>query len=504
MKETKAMVRDTVIMTAVSMIMQTAAVGFNLYLNRQIGTAGMGVFQLIMTVYGMSVTFSSAGTRLAATRLTAEQTALGRRGADALPLCAVYALVNSFIISAALYILSDFIAYRWIDDPGAAGALKILSFSLPFVAESCVLSGYFTAEGYASPYYGIRLTEQLCKIGATVLLLDGIIGKITPVSAIVTGITLSEAISLTLACGLFIFVIRRTKLLPKAEVTLRYLLRIALPDLAGAGARSVLLTVEHLLIPKAFERSGASKETSLAAYGTVHAVTLPVLLWPGALLQSVAALVIPKAARENAIGNTEGIRELCRRLMHLTAVFAVGCSVIILFYSKPLGETLHTDNASHYLFVLAPLIPVMYCDMTTDALLRGLDKQLYSMIYNILDSALCVILVAVILPKYAIRGYIFILYISEIINFILSISRLLKTVSFPFSFYRSVLKPGVCAAVSCLPFVPYLTRMGGAKVWTGFGIAATAVIYISILLFTSGRKSDLQIEKLRKKTAAEI
>ena len=46
--------------------------------------------------------------------------------------------------------------------------------------------------------------------------------------------------------------------------------------------------------------------------------------------------------------------------------------------------------------------------------------------YNIIDSALCVLMVWFILPRYSVKGYIFILYASELINFYLSIGRLIK------------------------------------------------------------------------------
>ena len=69
-------------------------------------------------------------------------------------------------------------------------------------------------------------------------------------------------------------------------------------------------------------------------------------------------------------------------------------------------------------------MPIMYLDTVTDGMLRGLGQQLYSMKYNVIDSVICLVLVYILLPKYGVYGYIFILYFSEIFNFILSIRRL--------------------------------------------------------------------------------
>ena len=40
-----------------------------------------------------------------------------------------------------------------------------------------------------------------------------------------------------------------------------------------------------------------------------------------------------------------------------------------------------------YIRILSPLVPVMYTDTVTDGMLKGLDQQIQSMRYNIIDSA---------------------------------------------------------------------------------------------------------------------
>ena len=74
------------------------------------------------------------------------------------------------------------------------------------------------------------------------------------------------------------------------SVRLKSFFRIALPDAAGTCVRSILLTVEHLLIPKGFERSGEGSSAALAAYGNIHGMALPLLLYPSAVLSSLSAL----------------------------------------------------------------------------------------------------------------------------------------------------------------------------------------------------------------------
>jgi len=69
-------------------------------------------------------------------------------------------------------------------------------------------------------------------------------------------------------------------------------------------------------------------------------------------------------------------------------------------------------------------MPIIYMDSVTDGMLRGLGQQMYSMRYNILDSLISVILVYFLLPKYAVAGYIVMIYFTDIFNFTLSVRRL--------------------------------------------------------------------------------
>ena len=108
-----------------------------------------------------------------------------------------------------------------------------------------------------------------------------------------------------------------------------------------------------------------------------------------------------------------------------------------------------SSDSGFYIKLLSVLIPIMYSDMITDGLLKGLDRQAASMRYNIFDSSLCVILVYFLLPKFAIGGYIFILFISEIINFSLSIGKLSKITTLRINLINDIIKPLLCSIGCC-------------------------------------------------------
>ncbi len=422
------MLKNTLIMTATNLLMRSVAVSFNAYLTSKIGSAGIGLFQLIITVYTMAVTFSCAGIKLASTRITVEINAGIKNDINkSMRLFDLYALVCGAFISAILWVTSDFISQVWISDMRAAPSLRILSLSLPFVAMSASLSGYFTAGNLITHYSFIQLIEQGTKIAAAVMILSSInnFDVKTACMAIVAAMTASEAISFTLS-----YILKKIKIQKKTKqkaIELKKLLRIAIPDAAGTCARSVLLTIEHLLIPKGFKKSGTDSAAALSAYGNIHAMALPIILYPCAFLTSFSSLLIPDLAAKNAVNDRKGIGRSVEKNLKRTFFYSVACAFVLAIFAPLISQTIYkTDEAVQYIRILAPLVPIMYTDTVTDGMLKGLDQQIQSMRYNIIDSALCVVMVWFLLPIYSVKGYIFILYASEIINFYLSIGRLIK------------------------------------------------------------------------------
>ena len=68
---------NTVILTAGSLLLRLIGIGFSAWISRKIGPEGMGLFQLIFTVYNLASTLATSGIYLAVTRLVAEEIGKG-------------------------------------------------------------------------------------------------------------------------------------------------------------------------------------------------------------------------------------------------------------------------------------------------------------------------------------------------------------------------------------------------------------------------------------------
>ena len=86
----------------------------------------------------------------------------------------------------------------------------------------------------------------------------------------------------------------------------------------------------------------------------------------------------------------------------------------------------HRADVGIYIKIFSLLIPFMYVDIVIDSILKGLDAQASVMIINIIDLLVSTIFIFFFVPLFGITGYIFSIFISEIINLTLSLNKLLK------------------------------------------------------------------------------
>ncbi len=513
MRKINVFLYNAILLVSVSLVMRTVGMYFNVWLSNEIGAEAMGVYGLIGGVYGFGITLATSGINLAVTRLVSEAIGKGKRGeaTKIMARCLVYAACFGLLALVLIFSLSEKIAYSWLDDLRTINPLRLLAISLPFISVTSALNGYFTA---MRKVYKNALTvfiEQIVRISCTVMLLTALLpsGIEYACISLALGSTIAELVSLIIMSTLYLLDPGRRK---KAVTSVspgggyvRAILGITLPVALSSYVRSGLVTVEHALIPTGLKKFGASSELSLAIYGTMHSMVFPVLLYPAVFITSFSGLLIPELAESRAQGDTARIKRIVSRVMRLTLLFSIGTSGIMLCFAKELGSSLYSNSeyAGSYISFLAPLIPVMYLDMMTDVMLKGLGQQFYNMTVNIIDSLLSVCLVYFLLPLYGIPGYVFIIYIAELVNASLSIARLLSVSKVKPDIVNWLLKPAL-ATVGAVSIAKLIFGLSGRAVTGGvltYAIIISALIYVLLLsgLFAVEKKDILKVKQMLKK-----
>ena len=122
----KSLILNAFILTGASLLLRAAGMFFRIYLSNRIGAEGMGLYQLITSVYFLAIHLSSGGIGIAVTRMVAERPALyGKSARDVMRSALLFSLAASLLVMAILLVSADFIALHWLGDARAGLPLRI-------------------------------------------------------------------------------------------------------------------------------------------------------------------------------------------------------------------------------------------------------------------------------------------------------------------------------------------------------------------------------------------
>ena len=484
------------VLTLTSVFMRFVSVVFNVYITNKIGSVGMGLFSLVLSVYTFGVTFATSGVHLASTRLVSQELVKGSGVGVRIAMrkCLAYSLAFGALSFVVLFSFAEPISLKWLCDIRAVKSLKILAISLPFLSVSSALGGYFCAVRRVIKNAITNILEQFIRIFLTVTLFVLISGDDVESAtvAVVIGMSVSEILAFIVSFILYVFDVRKnTKELkgePSSNITMR-LLKMSLPVAFSAYIRSALMTLENLLIPKGLIRGGVNSDAALSSYGIISGMVFPVIFFPLAFLSAFSSLVIPEITRYKEQGEKKHIDYVTRRIFKLTLIFSVAISGLFIYYSDLLGMFLYDSReAGFYIKIFAALIPVMYLDNSIDAVLKGMGEQVYSMRYNIIDALVSVILVYFLLPPLGIKGYVIVVYVCELINAALSMQRLFKILTLKVNIFFDVFAPvfSIVGATSLCSILFHFMNIKFSFTVSSFicGLCISIVLYYIFLRIT--------------------
>lgn len=446
---------NSFILTFTSIIARIIGILFRIYMSNKIGAEAIGLYQLISTAYFFVVTFCVSGLGVAVTRMVTD--AIAKRDYSIAKkitlICLIITLSLSIVFGTILFSFADFIGIVFLKDIRTALPLKILSFSLPFLAVSSTFRGYFYAIRKVIYTAGEQLLEQVVEISVFVIIITGFAGQGIEYAccAIVIGTTCAEIISCIYSVIIYYISSRKYKIKKGGDNCFKKITEIAVPITLSSCVRSGLNLAENSLIPQGLKKFGSSGNDSLSEYGILIGMVSPVIAFPAVFLSSVSLLLIPEMSEANAVNSRKSISNMSYRVFQITLVFSIMICGMFFFFSDQLGNLIyHNSIVGFYIKVLAPLIPLIYLDSIVDGILKGLNQQMYNLLYNIIDALIRVILIYFLLPIHGIKGIIFVLFFSAILNFTLSISRLVKVTEVNFNVVDWIIKPSFAIYVSCM------------------------------------------------------
>ncbi|MBQ4313774.1 MAG: polysaccharide biosynthesis protein [Clostridia bacterium] len=497
---------NAAILTATSLLLRAVGMYFRIYISALIGAEGIGLYQLIMSVYVLASGFASSGIVVAVTRMTADEMVCGSRESVRMVLrrCLTVSIAMGAISAVLIACLAEPIGAGWISDPRAVMSVRAMSLALPFMSVSCCLRGYFTARRRVTAPSIAQMTEQAVRIVLAIVLL----GKMMPLGTAYAclAIMISDVISEAAGCLYVViaYLVDRRRLVcpnekakaPSYDVG-RRIWDIAAPITASHYLTTLLRTVESILVPDCLTIFEQSRTRALELFGLVKGMALPLILFPSTLLTAFSSLLIPEISEAVTLGQRGRIERAVKRTMHITLALSVPIGGVFLLYPYELGMMIyHNAELAPILRLLAPFMPLMYAESVVVGILRGLGEQKSSLRYGILDSVVRIILIIAAVPRYGLGGFLAVMVVSNLLTPLLHILRLMKVTDIVFDFSKWAIKPlaacigGYAAAyfigdMAIVSALPMLVRVA-------VGGSVCMMVYAALLYVIGGvRREDI-------------
>lgn len=453
-------IKNAIILTASSLLLRFIGIVFKVWLAQKIGSEGIGLYQLVFSVYVLASTFAMSGTSTAVTRLVSEELAVGNHNniskilRRAMQLSLIIALFSVLI----LFFGADFIGKVILSDQRTIAPLKILPLSLPFIGITSCMRGYFIARRNATPNALTQIFEQVIRITIIFLLVDKFISR--GISTCCFVVILGDAVAEIVSC-LCLYLIyskdkhslcRKNEKKGKPLPIVRRILHISVPITSGRYLNSLLRTAENILVPKNLAKYPANTNSALSQFGMIKGMALPVLFFPSAILNAVSTLLIPEISEAAALKKDNVVKSACERIFKITIIIGLLFGAIFFSAGKELALLIYKDDKVGMLLqALAPIVPLMYLDSICDGILKGLDQQSFSFRTAVSDSSIRLVLIILLLPRLGLNGFIIIMYFSNFLTCFLNVGRLQKISGAGLGLIKTIFAPcTIAVAVTSL------------------------------------------------------
>ena len=358
---------------------------YRIPLTNAVGGEGIGLYQLVYSVYCLFLTVAATGIPSSVAKLTAERIGKGQS-----PLPLLKAALGLFIgigVVGSLFMAA--VAPFFAKAQGAAavlGGYYALAPSVAIVAVICVFRGYFQGKNDMLPTALSEIIEQVVKVGLGLLFVTLFKGDLArTVIWLLVAVSLSELFTALVLYAVY----RRSKTEEKGlndggRHALKDILRLSVPVTFSGVLLPASTLIDSVVAPRLLS---AYAENSVALYGLFAGGATTLINLPVSVCYGLAAASVPIISAAVAKGERkEGWRRV-KFALFVTAAVALPCAVGLYAFADIAVKIVFRNLVAEELQTLVALTRALAvsaftlsCAQTLSACLTAQGKPQYAAI----------------------------------------------------------------------------------------------------------------------------
>ena len=438
------LITGTLLLTTAGLLSRILGFFYRIFLSRTIGAEGLGIYQMIFPVYGIFFSLCAGSIQTAISRFIAADPDHAKR-----TLLSGFSISFTLSLAAALMIrhFSEPLAEHILLEPRCAPLLSVMAFAIPCTSIHACICGYYYGKEKVSVPAASQLLEQMIRIFTVFLLVSVCIEKQIPVtvSLAVFGLVAGEAGSALFVLIFFLLFHEFHENTGRSYSVGPALLALAAPLMANRLVLNLLQSTETIMIPERLTVYGLTRSQAVRTYGTLTGMAMPFVLFPSALVNSLAVVLLPVTARHQSAGNDSGIADGISMSFRYSLYLGIFCIGIFTVFGEALGlQIFKSQDAGSFIQILAWLCPFLYLATSSGSILNGLGKTKLTFFHHLISLLVRIAFVWFGIPEFGIRACLWGMLASEILLALLHILALRRIVPCDWNAWILIGKPVFC------------------------------------------------------------
>ena len=408
-------IKSTIILIIGGGITKLLAMVIKIALARSIGNDGIGIYMMILPTFNLFITLSTLSLSTSLGKLIAEKRSSKKVIFSSIPFTMIY----NFFLMIILIFLSKFISNTLLNNSITYYPILCISFTLPIIALSGILKGYFFGKNNMFPYTFENICEQIVRLLFIIFIVPKLlnISLIVAISSLVLVNILSEGIAIIV---MLLFIPNKSLDKESFKVDkniVKDVLNISIPSTGSRLIGSISYFLEPIILTYAMLKSGSNLSFITSEYGIVTGYVYALLLIPSFFTMAISTSLLPIISKNYAERNMRIVKKGLSQGMLFSLL--IGCFFTMLFMLFPnyiLKFIYNTTLGSDYVRLIAPFFIFHYIQGPLTTYLQAINKAKCAMYGTLLGSIIKNILLFVL----AICNYkIWSLIISTIVNILI-------------------------------------------------------------------------------------
>ena len=392
---------------------------YRIFLSRQIGAEGIGLYQIALSVFALLLTISSSGTPITVSRLMTKYKAENNSEKISKIITAglLYTLMLALPICLFFFIFNGSLNFLFADKRCADIFLIVLPGRI-FTSVYSVLRGVFWGSKDFLPYSMIELLEEICMIVVGIILISNATDAYTGAYRAGVAVLVSYIFSFTLAST--VFIIRKNKLKnPKGQF--RPLLSSAVPIATMQTANSLTMSLVSIILPLRLVSAGLSNGEAMSLFGSAMGQAIPLLFIPTTLIGSFTLVLVPEISENFYKKRNYYLKRDIEKALKFTMFLS--CTFIPIFFvcGEEIGILVFNSyECGKYLTASAFLMLFMGLSHITTSILNSMGLETKTLIYFLISGffmLICIWFLPAYIGIYALLvGFSLIYVLSTVLN----------------------------------------------------------------------------------------